>query len=80
MSSVNFKAPISASGSLRDAVAMSGGFLSRLGPKKGTARQQRRAEQRTLRRQLRIEAALDRLRASRRPHQPPAGEEVASCQ
>ena len=35
MSSVNFKAPISASGSLRDAVAMSGGFLSRLGPKKG---------------------------------------------
>jgi len=77
MSTHNYKAPVSASGSVRDAIAMSGGFFNRLGPKKGTARQQRRAEQRALRRQLRMEAALDRMRASRRPTHPPAGEEVA---
>lgn len=54
MSAANYKAPITATG-IKDAVAMSGGYLTRLGPKKGGGRAMRRALQREQRREQQVE-------------------------
>lgn len=54
MSAANYKAPISATTGLKDAVAMSGGYLTRLGPKKGGGRAMRRALQREQRREQQV--------------------------
>lgn len=76
MSASQFRSPVSVGCSARDAVVMGGGAFSRIGPKKGSARQQRRAEQRALRRQLRQEAALEDLRATWRRNRQAAAKQV----
>jgi hypothetical protein len=64
MSASQFRSPVSVGCSARDAVVMGGGTFSRIGPKKGAARQQRRAEKRARLKALRQEVALEQLRAT----------------